>query len=856
MDSRSSSIVAESPGDDSASPIHSLSDDLLTSILRLVLSANPTASDTSTSDISTSVCRTPYQVALVCKRWSCVAPLALTTLTVLSASSAASPAASFSPKRELLCRRLEQALRKFPSLTRLHLDNHTIDFIDDRFLRALGSACPNLTYLFLGKVRLPVRPPLVDAVSEAGLASVFRGCRRLEHVSVHCAPNIKSLPASLLDLPALRRLQLEAPSLKLFPEVSRGRLSTLRDLRLLSCNALPCLPDSLGDLAGLTHLRIEKSDNLEQLPDSLCDLQPLDVLVISSCYWLTSLLDDLGQLPCLRVLELEGCGEDIDNLLGLPDPVTSLGQLEKLVLGLSCSPSLPESVGALTRLKELQLRHCKGLTGLPVAMRAMTRLERLVVEECCELVALRLPEGEGAVATRREGGLDGGGQFLERLVVTRCTALQWAPGNVAQMQGLRELRLDGCRTVLLPPSLACLGRLERLIVVSNGCSGSGVGAGVDVGKGIGVDIDGGMDGSSSSDSRSGHGCVTTDEGAAGGCGTPSSGNTTDCASMVATTTSSGSSSNGSGGAVTVGTSAAATDNFGASATIIAAGRRGGGSSESMAAVHPVPLLPTSPSPPSSPRRPSPSHPAWLAQLRELEVSGFDSHSALPPSLASLSLLTRLCLTGSIKLASLPDLPCGAVVAGTDSSCCCGFPSSSSSSCSSSSLKTPSPTAPNGTFFLHLTNLRDLQLDSCLSLSALPSSLSSLSSLTRLHLAFCSSLSSLPPRLSSLSHLRSLNLQECISLTSLPPSLSALVRLEGLYLKGCIQLESLPGDIGYLPRLRELVVLQRMLSARRRAGEASAVMAASAEAATAASERVSDPCCCAARACRGATACAR
>ncbi|CAI5936308.1 unnamed protein product [Closterium sp. NIES-64] len=851
MDSRSSSIVAESPGDDSASPIHSLSDDLLTSILRLVLSANPTASDTSTSDISTSVCRTPYQVALVCKRWSCVAPLALTTLTVLSASSAASPAASFSPKRELLCRRLEQALRKFPSLTRLHLDNHTIDFIDDRFLRALGSACPNLTYLFLGKVRLPVRPPLVDAVSEAGLASVFRGCRRLEHVSVHCAPNIKSLPASLLDLPALRRLQLEAPSLKLFPEVSRGRLSTLRDLRLLSCNALPCLPDSLGDLAGLTHLRIEKSDNLEQLPDSLCDLQPLDVLVISSCYWLTSLLDDLGQLPCLRVLELEGCG-DIDNLLGLPDPVTSLGQLEKLVLGLSCSPSLPESVGALTRLKELQLRHCKGLTGLPVAMRAMTRLERLVVEECCELVALRLPEGEGAVATRREGGLDGGGQFgqqgqqgqqmqeqqgqkvggldaagqsgsaplsttlidglnrltlmtkpphpsspslppctsalplsssprlraliligctslralpasltalaeLERLVVTRCTALQWAPGNVAQMQGLRELRLDGCRTVLLPPSLACLGRLERLIVVSNGCSGSGVGAGVDVGKGIGVDIDGGMDGSSSSDSRSGHGCVTTDEGAAGGCGTPSSGNTTDCASMVATTTSSGSSSNGSGGAVTVGTSAAATDNFGASATIIAAGRRGGGSSESMAAVHPVPLLPTSPSPPSSPRRPSPSHPAWLAQLRELEVSGFDSHSALPPSLASLSLLTRLCLTGSIKLASLPDLPCGA---------------------------------------------------------------------------------------------------ECISLTSLPPSLSALVRLEGLYLKGCIQLESLPGDIGYLPRLRELVVLQRMLSARRRAGEASAVMAASAEAATAASERVSDPCCCAARACRGATACAR
>ncbi|CAI5936230.1 unnamed protein product [Closterium sp. NIES-64] len=518
MDSRSSCAVAESPDDDSASPIHSLSDDLLTSILRLVLAANPTASDTSTSDISTGDSRPPYQVALVCKRWSRVA-----SLTVLSASSAASSAASFSPKHELLSRRLEQALRKFPNLTRLHLDSHTIDFIDDRFLCVLGLACPNMTYLFLGKVRLPVRPPLVDAVSEAGLASVFRGYRRLEHVSVHCAPNIKALPASLLDLSALRRLQLEAPSLKLFPEVSRGRLSTLRDLRLLSCNALPCLPDSLGNLAGLTHLRVEKSDNLEQLPDSLCDLQLLDVLVICSCYWLTSLPDDLGQLPP------------------------------------------------------------------PVAMRSMMRLERLVVEECCELVALRLPVGEGvgcASLRALPASLTALAE-LERLVVTRCTALQWAPGNVAHMQGLRELRPDGCRTVLLPSSLVCLGRLDRLIVMG------------EVGEGMGMamgDINGSMDGGGSTSS----GCVTTMEGAADRCSTRASGSI-DGAAMVADTLSKGGSSKGSAAAA-----AAA-----AAASKAAAGGGGGGGGERGAAVQPIaPPLPPSPSPPSSPRRPSLSPPAW------------------------------------------------------------------------------------------------------------------------------------------------------------------------------------------------------------------------------------------------------
>ncbi|CAI7732738.1 unnamed protein product [Closterium sp. NIES-53] len=347
MDSRSSCAVAESPDDDSASPIHSLSDDLLTSILRLVLAANPTASDTSTSDISTGDSRPPYQVALVCMRWSRVA-----SLTVLSASSAASSAASFSPKRELLSRRLEQALRKFPNLTRLHLDSHTIDFIDDRFLRALGSACPNMTYLFLGKVRLPDRPPLVDAVSEAGLASVFRGYRRLEHVSVHCAPNIKALPASLLDLSALRRLQLEAPSLKLFPEVSRGRLSTLRDLRLLSCNALPCLSDSLGDLAG----------GLLKLPCSLPQLHSLERLVISRCGNLTLLPEDIGQLPLLRELEISKC----HRLVGLAPSLSDLAQLEFLEVS-DCTrlESLPDDLGCLSVLKTLRLASLSNLSSLP-----------------------------------------------------------------------------------------------------------------------------------------------------------------------------------------------------------------------------------------------------------------------------------------------------------------------------------------------------------------------------------------------------------------------------------------------------------------------------------------------------------
>ncbi|CAI7732735.1 unnamed protein product [Closterium sp. NIES-53] len=147
---------------------------------------------------------------------------------------------------------------------------------------------------------------------------------------------------------------------------------------------------------------------------------------------------------------------------------------------------------------------------------------------------------------------------LERLVVTRCTALQWAPGNVAHMQGLRELRPDGCRTVLLPSSLVCLGRLDRLIVMG------------EVGEGMGMamgDINGSMDGGGSTSS----GCVTTMEGAADRCSTRVSG-TIDGAAMVADTLSKGGSSKGSAAA--------------AAASKAAAGGGGGGGGERGAAGKP------------------------------------------------------------------------------------------------------------------------------------------------------------------------------------------------------------------------------------------------------------------------------
>ena len=89
-----------------------------------------------------------------------------------------------------------------------------------------------------------------------------------------------------------------------------------------------------------------------------------------------------------------------------------------------------------------------------------------------------------------------------------------------------------------------------------------------------------------------------------------------------------------------------------------------------------------------------------------------------------------------------------------------------------------------------TSLREIVLDKCKSLEALPESIGNLTNLSRLVLREAKALETLPSSLGQCKGLVELNLLKCTRLVSLPTTLARLPRLEDLILMKCKALSSL------------------------------------------------------------------
>ncbi|KAJ6737582.1 hypothetical protein OIU85_019627 [Salix viminalis] len=109
-------------------------------------------------------------------------------------------------------------------------------------------------------------------------------------------------------------------------------------------------------------------------------------------------------------------------------------------------------------------------------------------------------------------------------------------------------------------------------------------------------------------------------------------------------------------------------------------------------------------------------------------------------------------------------------------------------------------------FSNLPNLEVLNLEQLIWNSTLPSSIGFLSQLVELKLAGCTSLTCLPDSIGELKSLVKLDLQYCEKLASLPSSIGKLTCLVKLQLCGCYELASLPESIGELKSLVELWLL--------------------------------------------------
>jgi len=93
----------------------------------------------------------------------------------------------------------------------------------------------------------------------------------------------------------------------------------------------------------------------------------------------------LRHLPGIIHLEISGCS---DLTCGSTNLLQCISSLDTLIVE-DCkngTVALPERLGDLTSLMELEVRNCKGIKTLPKSIRQLTCLQLLVINGCPELV--------------------------------------------------------------------------------------------------------------------------------------------------------------------------------------------------------------------------------------------------------------------------------------------------------------------------------------------------------------------------------------------------------------------------------------------------------------------------------------
>ncbi|CAK9225230.1 unnamed protein product [Sphagnum troendelagicum] len=275
----------------------------------------------------------------------------------------------------------------------------------------------------------------------------------------------KSFPCKELRMLILK----DCTALQELPQTI-GKLSRLKNLDVQGCSTLKALPDSVGELVELTQLNLSNCTTLERLPDTICLLSKLEKLWLINCTKLKFLPTEFGKLQ-----RLDEFWADATSLSRLPHSFSQLSNLEDLHLrkcekiqelpsmsGLfpckelrmlilkDCTAlqELPQTIGKLSRLKNLDVQGCSTLKALPDSVGELVELTQLNLSNCTTLE--RLPDTICLLSK------------LEKLWLINCTKLKFLPTEFGKLQRLDEFWADATSLSRLPHSFSQLSNLEDL----------------------------------------------------------------------------------------------------------------------------------------------------------------------------------------------------------------------------------------------------------------------------------------------------------------------------------------------------------------------------------------------------------
>nr|XP_027063070.1 putative disease resistance protein RGA1 [Coffea arabica] len=221
--------------------------------------------------------------------------------------------------------------------------------------------------------------------------------------------------SSIKVFPNLRDLRISGlPKLAVLPDMEN--LTSLKELQITRCGSLACIRN-LNSLTSLESLYLSDCPALLDASLDMENPQSLRILGISGCDKLNPSLsnnlekftslqrltirsDDLGSWPImvlhhlanLRSLELGGFSDDHDHF-PWPHPITNLVSLERLVLrGWPKITSLPDQIQHLSTLRTLNMWEFEGLEVLPEWMGSLRNLRELEINNCSNL--RQLPSAE------------------------------------------------------------------------------------------------------------------------------------------------------------------------------------------------------------------------------------------------------------------------------------------------------------------------------------------------------------------------------------------------------------------------------------------------------------------------------